>query len=63
MAEFSPVDVQKALSGMDYPADRKALVDCARTNKADQALVERLDSLEEDSFDGPNDVSKAVFND
>ncbi|MEU1889594.1 DUF2795 domain-containing protein [Streptomyces pristinaespiralis] len=61
MAERSPIDVQKALGGMDYPVDREALVECARKNKADDAVVERLGSLEQDSFDGPDDVSRAVF--
>lgn len=62
MTEFSPIALQKALGGMDYPADREALVNCARKNKAEDAVIERLSNLEEDSFDGPNDVSKAVFN-
>ncbi|MDG9718010.1 DUF2795 domain-containing protein [Streptomyces sp. DH24] len=61
MAELSPIDLQKALSGMDYPTDKKSLVECARRNKADDKIVSRLDSLKENSFDGPNEVQKAVF--
>ncbi|PZT70136.1 hypothetical protein DN402_31330 [Streptomyces sp. SW4] len=62
MADLSPIDLQKALSGMDYPAKKKALVDCARKNHADDKVVSRLDSLKQDDFDGPNEVQKAVFN-
>ncbi len=62
MADLSPIDLQKALNGMDYPADKKTLVDCARRNKADDKVVSRLDGLKESSFDGPNEVQKAVFN-
>ncbi|GAA2460480.1 DUF2795 domain-containing protein [Streptomyces sp. NPDC051041] len=62
MADLSPIDLQKALSGMDYPTDKKHLVDQARRNKADEKVVSRLDSLKQDHFDGPNEVQKAVFN-
>ncbi|CAL9360341.1 MULTISPECIES: DUF2795 domain-containing protein [Streptomyces] len=62
MADLSPIDLQKALNGMDYPADKKSLVDRARKNNADDNVVSRLDGLKENSFDGPNEVQKAVFN-
>ncbi|AJP00518.1 DUF2795 domain-containing protein [Streptomyces leeuwenhoekii] len=62
MADLSPIDLQKALSGMDYPTDKKHLVERARKNKADEKVVSRLDGLKQDRFDGPNEVQKAVFN-
>ncbi|MEU3513451.1 DUF2795 domain-containing protein [Streptomyces longwoodensis] len=61
MADLSPIDLQKALSGMDYPAEKKDLVDCARRNHADDKVVSSLDGLRQDHFDGPNEVQKAVF--
>ncbi|MFI6035856.1 DUF2795 domain-containing protein [Streptomyces sp. NPDC051315] len=62
MAELSPIDLQKALSGMDYPTDKQHLVERARKNKADDKVVSRLNDLKQDQFDGPNEVQKAVFN-
>ncbi|MEV5439330.1 DUF2795 domain-containing protein [Streptomyces sp. NPDC052682] len=62
MADLSPIDLQKALSGMDYPTDKQHLVEQARKNKADEKVVSRLDSLKQDRFEGPNEVQKAVFN-
>ncbi|MFI2642235.1 DUF2795 domain-containing protein [Streptomyces sp. NPDC018610] len=62
MADLSPIDLQKALSGMDYPTDKQHLVDRARENKANDKIVSRLDGLKQDHFDGPNEVQKAVFN-
>lgn len=62
MADLSPIDLQKALSGMDYPTDKRHLVERARENKADEKIVSRLDGLKQDHFDGPNEVQKAVFN-
>ncbi|MFF5978954.1 DUF2795 domain-containing protein [Streptomyces olindensis] len=60
MAELSPTDLQKALKGMDYPTDKKHLVERARSNRADDKVVRTLDGLKEDRFDGPNEVQKAV---
>ncbi|MEU1573277.1 DUF2795 domain-containing protein [Streptomyces collinus] len=61
MATISPIDLQKALKGADYPARRDDLIALAKDNGADDALVERLANAPEDEFDGPNDVQKAVF--
>ncbi|MCX4999922.1 DUF2795 domain-containing protein [Streptomyces longwoodensis] len=61
MADLSPIDLQKALNGMEYPAEKKDLVDCARRNDADDKVVSSLDGLHQDHFDGPNEVQKAVF--
>ncbi|MFI2612554.1 DUF2795 domain-containing protein [Kitasatospora sp. NPDC018619] len=61
MAHLSPIDLQKALGGVDYPADKDALVQAARDNGAGDDVIERLSAVKEKTFDGPNDVSKAVF--
>ncbi|WDV49233.1 DUF2795 domain-containing protein [Streptomyces coeruleorubidus] len=62
MADLSPTDLQKALKGMDYPTDKKHLVERARSNHADDKVVSRLDSLKQNRFEGANEVQKAVFN-
>ncbi|MER7895767.1 DUF2795 domain-containing protein [Streptomyces sp. NPDC003007] len=61
MATISPIDLQKALKGADYPASRDDLVNLAKENGAEDTLVERLADAGETQFDGPNDVQKAVF--
>ncbi|MER7576538.1 DUF2795 domain-containing protein [Streptomyces sp. NPDC126514] len=61
MASISPIDVQKALKGADYPARREDLVTLAKDNGADDTLVQKLNDAREDEFDGPNEVQKAVF--
>ncbi|MEU5523377.1 DUF2795 domain-containing protein [Streptomyces sp. NPDC093250] len=61
MAEISPIDVQKALKGADYPASRDDLVKLAKKNGADDTLVQKLEHSGSKKFDGPNDVQKAVF--
>lgn len=57
----NPIELQKALGGVDYPADRASLVENARRKGAKEEVVEELSSLRKDRFDGPDDVSEAVF--
>ncbi|MDX3526820.1 DUF2795 domain-containing protein [Streptomyces sp. ID05-39B] len=61
MADMSPIDVQKALKGADYPASRDDLVSLARSNGADEKVVDKLSHAGTKKFDGPNDVQKAIF--
>ncbi|WP_165985280.1 DUF2795 domain-containing protein [Streptomyces sp. YIM 98790] len=62
MATINPIDLQKALSGVDYPAKRDQLVEHARKQKANDAVIDKLSHLKEKEFSGPDKVSKAVFN-
>lgn len=61
MADLSPIDVQKALKGADYPASLDDLVSLAKHNGADDEVVDKLSSAKSQQFDGPNDVQKALF--
>ncbi len=58
---FQVTDVQKALTGADYPADGDALADLASSNGADAELVEALRGIRE--VDGPNGVMKELKGD
>ncbi|MEU6388098.1 DUF2795 domain-containing protein [Streptomyces sp. NPDC046939] len=61
MAELSPIDLQKALKGAEYPTSKDDLVSLAQKNGADDSVVSKLDDVSADRFDGPDDVQKAVF--
>ncbi|MFE4050114.1 DUF2795 domain-containing protein [Streptomyces sp. YIM B13518] len=61
MADLSPIDLQKALKGADYPASQDDLVSVARNNGADDQLVQKLARTGAKRFDGPDEVQKAVF--
>jgi trehalose-6-phosphatase len=56
----NPIQLQKHLSGLDYPATKKDLVRHARQRGADQDAVQTLESLPRDQFNSPNDVSEAI---
>ncbi|ALP68147.1 DUF2795 domain-containing protein [Paraburkholderia caribensis] len=56
----SPIDVQKALAGVDYPATREKLVERARQNRANTDIVDLIDKLPDHNYDSPSAVSKEI---
>jgi hypothetical protein len=61
MSEISPVDMQRALKGMEYPASHEDLMMCAERNGADRKMQEEIKGLPDHRYDGPDDVSKEMF--
>ncbi len=59
MAVDNPIQLQKFLSGVDYPARKQDLIDRARQQGADDNVVQTLERLPRDDFNSPNDVSEA----
>ncbi len=55
----NPVQLQKFLGGIDYPADKQTLIQCAREAGADDNVIKTLQALPRDRFNSPNDVSEA----
>ncbi|MGQ4616216.1 DUF2795 domain-containing protein [Nocardia sp. R7R-8] len=60
MGQVNPIQVQKYLSGIDYPCDRDGIVTKARDNGADKDILNALEAIPDRTYDGPNAVSKAV---
>lgn len=59
MTKPNPVQMQKFLGGIDYPASRDDLVAHAERSGADEAVLSQLRELPDRSYDGPNAVSQA----
>ena len=57
----SPIDIQKALSGMDYPASKEQIVQHAEKNGGDKEVIDALKGIEDREYEGPSGVSSAVF--
>ena len=55
-----PVDVQKYLAGVDYPATKQDLIDIASDNDAPQEVIEALSAIDEKEYGSVADVSKEV---
>ncbi len=55
----SPIDIQKALKGIDYPATKEQILEHAKGGDAD--VVDALQELDDREYEGPSGVSAAVF--
>lgn len=60
MTKANPIQVQKFLSGMDYPASKEEIVEHAKSKGADENIMQTLEQLPDESFETPADVSKAI---
>ena len=56
----SPIDIQKALGGVSYPAQKNDLVSNAESSGADDSVLEALRGIPDKEYESPADVSKAV---
>ncbi|MGB9930017.1 MAG: DUF2795 domain-containing protein [Methanosarcina sp.] len=56
--QTSPIEVQKALKDMSYPASKKDLIEHARKHKANDKVMEVLEDLPEKEYTNAVDVSK-----
>jgi hypothetical protein len=54
-----PIQIAKYLKGADFPASKDDLVECAQQNDAPEEVIEAIQALDADSFDGITDVTKA----
>ena len=54
------IDVQKYLSGVDYPASRADLVGTAQGQGAPKEVVEALEGLPDREFDSPVQVTEGI---
>jgi uncharacterized protein DUF2795 len=57
----SPIDIQKALSGIEYPAKKDDVVKHAESQGGSDEVLEALRGIGDKEYDTPAAVSKAVF--
>jgi len=60
MAGINPIQLEKFLKGVNYPASKNELIKRAEQNGADENVRSSLEQLPDQQFDSPTDVSKAV---
>ena len=60
MANPDFIEVQKFLSGMDYPARKDEILEHARSQGASDDVLQALEGISDREYDGPNAVSQEV---
>ncbi len=60
MKRVSPVQVEKFLKGMDFPATKEDIINKARQQGADDNVLETLRMLPDKQYNSPTDISRAM---
>ncbi|MDR6876142.1 hypothetical protein J2S61_001128 [Microbacterium barkeri] len=55
-----PIQVQKFLGGIDYPASKEDILASARDAGADDAVLDALGRIPDREYDAPTAVNSAV---
>lgn len=58
--DVDPIEVQKHLGGVDYPANKDEIISAAESNGAPQEIIDALQRMDREEFDGPNAVQAAL---
>lgn len=56
----NPVQVQKFLKSVDYPASKQDLINVAKKEGADENVLATLELLPDREYDGPVGVSREI---
>lgn len=56
----NPIQLEKYLKGVNYPASKNDLIKQAQQNGADQKVLDTLKQLPDQKFEGPTGISKAI---
>ncbi len=60
MTKVNPVQIQKFLGGLDYPASKEDLVKRAEQEGADENVSSTLERLPDQDYETPADVSEVI---
>lgn len=60
MAKINPIEPQKSLKGVHYPASKADVVSAAEQNGAGEQILEAVMNVSDDSFETPAAVGKAL---
>jgi hypothetical protein len=60
MAKVNPIQLQKHLKGVDYPASKQDLISHAQQQGADEDALSALEQLPDEQYETPAEVSKAI---
>lgn len=60
MGTPNPIEVQKFLGGIDYPASKEEIVRRAQDAGAGDDVLEALDKIDDREYEGPTAVSEAI---
>jgi hypothetical protein len=58
--KVNPIELQKYLKGVSYPANQRDIVEAARRNKADRSILDTLNQLPRRQYKNPPEINKEI---
>lgn len=58
--EPSPIDVQRSLKGIDFPASKDDILAQAKKGGADESVMGELEQIPDREYDSPTDISREL---
>ncbi|MBY4948593.1 DUF2795 domain-containing protein [Cupriavidus respiraculi] len=58
--EASPIDVQRSLKGIDFPASKEDILAQAKQGGADENVMGELEQIPDREYDSPTDISREL---
>lgn len=60
MAYTNPVQIQRFLTGVDYPCSKSEIMQHAASQGADEDVMRTLEGLPQDAFSSPKELTQAL---
>ncbi len=60
MAKVNPIQLEKHLKGLDYPAKKADIIRYAEQHGADETVKSALQQIPDQTYEGPTGISKAI---
>ncbi|MDP3795514.1 MAG: DUF2795 domain-containing protein [bacterium] len=58
--KVNPVQIQRFLEGLDYPATKDEIIEHARAEGADDNVIATLEQIPDREYEGPSGVSREL---
>lgn len=59
-AAANPMQIQEYLKGVDYPCSKEDLIETAKSEGADENVIQTLQRIPMEEFNSPKEVSEAI---
>ncbi|MEU3221125.1 DUF2795 domain-containing protein [Streptomyces sp. NPDC006971] len=56
----NPIELQKCLGGLGYPAGKESILEQARENGAGEDILDALGALPDKEYESPAEINKEV---
>ena len=63
MSQIRPIDIQRHLGGIDYPASKHEIIERVRESGADGTIVRKLEEIPDRRYDDPGRVISEITGD